>query len=83
MAVKNTLFQYWKHKELELGRSITIPEIANATGLHRETVANLLEGRTTRFDAPVIDKICEFFSLPSGPIPFLIYEPTSKEDGSS
>lgn len=75
MTVKNTAFQFWKNKELELGRPIEIIEIAKATGLHRETVANLLEGRTTRFDEPVLQKICKFFNVPAGPVPFIVYEP--------
>lgn len=75
MAVKNKAFEFWKKRELELGRSIEVKEIAAATGLHRETVANMLSGDTTRLDLPVLDKICKFFKLPPGPVPFIVYEP--------
>lgn len=80
MAVKNTLFQYWKNKELEKGKLITIANVATATGLHHETVKNLLLGKTTRFDMPVLDKVCQFFNMPPGPIPFIIFEPDNANE---
>lgn len=75
MTVKNTAFEFWKRRELELGKPIEVKDIAAATGLHRETVANFLEGKTMRFDASVIDAICKYFKLPAGPVPFIVYEP--------
>ena len=83
MAVRNTLFQYWKQRELEKGEPITVADVANATGLHRETVNNLLLGKTTRFDAPVLDKICEFFNIPPGPVPFIVYEPNTPKEAET
>ncbi|HEX9921900.1 MAG TPA: hypothetical protein VGD99_04495, partial [Anaerolineae bacterium] len=32
------------------------------------------DDETTRFDKPVIEKLCDFFGVPEGPIPFLYYE---------
>ena len=75
MTVKNMLFEYWKNEELRRGESIEIKDIAKATELHRETVSNLLHGKTTRFDAPVLQKICKYFNIPAGPVPFIVYEP--------
>lgn len=75
MTVRNTAFEVWKKKELEWGRPIEIIEVAKATGLHRETVASLLQGKTNRFDGDVLDKVCKFFGLPAGPVPFIVFEP--------
>jgi transcriptional regulator with XRE-family HTH domain len=75
MTVKNMLFEYWKNEELRRGELIEIKDVAKATGLHRETVSNLLRGETTRFDTPVLEKICKFFNIPAGPVPFIVYEP--------
>lgn len=75
MTVKNMLFEYWKNEELRQGRSIEIKDIAKATDLHRETVSNILNGKTTRLDIPVLEKICKFFNIPAGPVPFIVYEP--------
>jgi len=72
--VKSQLFELWKQKELALGKTITIADIAKSTGLSRETIANLRDGETFRFDAPVLDKICKFFDVPPGPIPFIVYD---------
>lgn len=77
--MKNKAFEFWKNEELKRGKPIEIKEIAAKTGLHRETVANLLEGKTTRFDAPVLDAICKYFNIPPGPIPFIVYEPDEVE----
>ncbi len=79
MAVKSTLFQFWQQKELEFGRIISIAEVSRATGLHRDTIKRLMDGETSRFDEPVIDKLCGFFGVPDGPIPFLTYERNLKE----
>ena len=73
--VKSQLFELWKQKELAWGRTITIADVAKATGLSRETIVNLRDGETFRFDAPVLEKICEFFEVPPGPVPFIRYEP--------
>ena len=81
MAVKSTLFQFWQQKELEFGRIISIAEVSRATGLHRDTIKRLMDGETSRFDEPVIDRLCEFFGVPDGPIPFLLYQHTTEESG--
>jgi hypothetical protein len=83
MAVKSTLFQFWQQKELEFGRTISIAEVSRATGLHRDTTKRLMDGETSRFGEPVIDKLCDLFGVPDGPIPFLVYarNPEEKEPG--
>ncbi len=75
MAIQNELFEYWKNYELKMGRATTILDIVKSTGLHRETVVNFMERKTTRYDEPVIEKICKFFDVPPGPIPFMVYQP--------
>jgi hypothetical protein len=32
MPVRSTLFEYWRQKEIELGRRLTVAEVARATG---------------------------------------------------
>lgn len=72
--IKNELESLWRKKELEWGRIVTVQEVAKATGLNWETVDNLKSGRTARYDATVVARICQFFDVPEGePIPFLIY----------
>lgn len=72
--IKIALFEYWKKTELEQGRRITVAEVVRETGLQRNTIQGLLDGETSRFDAPVLDALCAYFGVPSGtPIPFLVY----------
>lgn len=72
--VKSELLKLWRQKELEVGRIITVSEVVEATGLSRETVTNFKSGLTTRYDAPVIAKLCDYFGVEKGqPVPFLVY----------
>ena len=74
MAVKSNLFAFWKQKELERGERILISDVVRETGLQRNTIQNLLNASTTRFDAPVLKALCAFFDVPAGPVPFLVFE---------
>ena len=72
--VRSELLKLWRQKELEVGRIITVSEVVEATGLSRETVTNFKAGRTTRYDAPVVAALCDYFGVAKGqPVPFLVY----------
>lgn len=74
MSIKVTLFEFWKQKEIELGRTITVAEVTEATGVSRATIMRLRAGSTTRADWDVIGKLCRFFNIPPGPVPFVVWE---------
>jgi transcriptional regulator with XRE-family HTH domain len=68
-----TLDQLWRQFEIEQRRDLKIEEVAQATGIHRDTISNLKNRKTNRFDADVLAKVAEFFGVKDGePIPFLI-----------
>lgn len=70
--VRSELLELWHKKELELGRELTIKEVAEATGLNWETVASLKKGTTTRFDSAILGALCQYFGIREGePVPFL------------
>lgn len=69
------LFEIWKAKEIDEKRNITLTEVSKATGLTPETIRYLLQNKTSRFDAPVLEALCIFFDVPEGPVPFLQYKP--------
>ena len=71
----DTLFQLWSEKERKENRHITLSEVSEGTNLAPETIRNLIENKTKRFDAPVLIALCKFFNVQPGPIPFLVYEP--------
>lgn len=73
MAIKSTLFEFWKKAELERGERLTVSEVARSAGVSRSAIQRLLDGETSRFDGPTIDAICRFFDVPPGKIPFLVY----------
>ena len=75
MAIKtDSLLVFWTQKEQQEGRRITLTEISASTGLAPETIRKLLRNQTTRLDESVIVALCQFFDIPSGPIPFIFYE---------
>lgn len=75
MAIKIDLFSLWNEKEKELGRKITVLEVSKATGISRNTIRSYLkENNLERTETKVIDNLCQFFNVPPGPVPFLVYE---------
>jgi len=75
MAIKSTLFEFWRKAELDRGERITVSEVARAASISRSAIQRLLDGETSRFDGPTIDALCRFFGVPGGAIPFLVFEP--------
>ena len=80
VIVKSELFDLWAEKEREQRRRITIMEVAEATGLDPKAIGSLRRGKTQRFDAHVLAKLCKYFGVAEGePIPFLrVHYPKAK-----
>ena len=69
--VKSELLELWTEKERKEQRRIYVQEVAEATGVDRRSIARMLKGETTQFNGDVLAKLCEYFEVPEGPIPFL------------
>lgn len=74
-----TLAQYRLQKQAEWGREISIKEMAEATGVSRDTISRLLKGTPTRIDKNTIYALCKFFDVPPGPVPFIVYASDEEE----
>lgn len=48
--------------EFQLGRRVTLDEIAKATGIHRTTLSKLANKKGYNSTTDNLDKLCEFFS---------------------
>lgn len=71
-GVTSKLDEFWSDYESKNGRSISVLEVASKTGLAWETINNLREDKTRRFDGDVIAKLCQYFDVPGGEVvPFL------------
>lgn len=67
------LFDFWKQRERALGRSLTIEDVAQGAGVHRDTVAALYHGKAVRYDGKSVGKVARFLGVPDGaPVPFLV-----------
>ena len=76
-------FELWKDKEKSLGKPLNLTDAAQITKLAPETIRKIREGKTTRFDAPVIAKLCQLLDLPPGPVPFIVYDEGSTSENQS
>ncbi len=67
------LDQVWRQYEINNRCDLTIEQVAKSTKIHRDTIANLKNGKTSRYDADVIARVAEFFGAKEGePVPFLV-----------
>lgn len=66
-------------KGMEEHRRVTITEVAKGTGITRQTLQGWYSNTITRFDAPVIDALCEFFGCQPGDL--FTYVPKEPEPG--
>lgn len=67
------LFDYWKQRERTLGRPLSIEDVAQGAGVHRDTVSALYHGKVVRYDGKSIGRIAKFLGVPDGaPVPFLV-----------
>lgn len=62
--------------QAKLGRTVTIQEVAEQTGLDRKAIARLEQGRTERYDADVLKKLCAFYGVGVGDL--LEYRPEDR-----
>ncbi|MBE2197469.1 MAG: helix-turn-helix transcriptional regulator [Anaerolinea sp.] len=67
--------QFIREIEVERRRDVTWAEICEGTGIAATTLNRLLSESSQRPDLDVLARICHYFNVPAGPIPFLIYEP--------
>lgn len=71
------LKQYVLRKQVELGRNLDVSEIAEGSGVSRDTVSRLMrDNPPIRLDQNTVNGLCKFFGVkPGEPVPFLIYDP--------
>lgn len=70
------LKQFKREIEASLKRDITWAEIHEKTGLAQTTINRWMNQEPQRVDLDAINKLCKFFNVPPGPVPFIIYQPT-------
>jgi len=44
-------------------RRVSVKDVAEATGLHRNTLYDLYHDRSTRIDLGTLDKLCDYFGV--------------------
>lgn len=74
MPVIVDLEQFIREKEAEWKRNITWREISEETGLSESTLSRVIHS-AKRPDLETIGKLCKFFNIPPGPVPFIRWEP--------
>lgn len=65
----------WRAKEQRDGKAITIQDVVRGANLNTHTVVSIKNGAATRFDAEALNSFCDYFDVPAGAVPFLVYTP--------
>lgn len=73
--IKNMFVEFWRSKELEAGRILTVSEVSRGAKISRQTLTKLRAGHGQKFDKNTLDALCKYFNVEPGPVPFLIYSP--------
>lgn len=63
-------------------RRINARDLAKATGLDYGTILSMQSGKTGRFDAHVLAKLCEYFNVGIGDLLVYVPDKSSEQDGS-
>lgn len=64
--------------EIKTGKRLPIKRLAQETGLAESTLHSLANNATQRFDAPVLERLCQFFGVQVSDL--LVFDPS--EDGT-
>lgn len=70
--------QFKREMEVKHKRDYSIAEIARGAKVSRDTVTRLMNGDVTRIDMVTASKLCQFFQVKPGPVPFIRYEAENK-----
>ncbi len=71
--IQTRLREVMLQRELEYREPYTIKQIAEVSGLNPDTISNFRSGKTTRFDAAVLDALCQALDVQPGDL--LVYVP--------
>ncbi len=66
-------------REFENRSPYTITDLAEASGVHRDTISRWARHKAYRFDGHVLDALCRVLDVGVGDI--LVYVPDGKEEG--
>lgn len=76
----NNMPEFWRKKEVERGRIITVREVADNLNVSWDAIDRWKKGEVTkRYDDDILNGLCRFFGVPPGPVPFLVYSPDTEE----
>lgn len=65
--------QFVREKEAEMRRDIPVDEISKGSGVSGDTIRRLLKGKVNRIDMGTVNGLCKFFNVPTGAVPFIVY----------
>ena len=74
-------FYLRKQLELKEGRCVPLSEVAERAGVNREALTRLEAGKTERYDAGVLARLCRFYGV--GVEALLEYDPNIQTSAGS
>lgn len=65
-VINNRFGELLAQKQKNERRNISLQEVAHETGISRQALYKWENNSVTRFDVPVIDALCKYFSVKPG-----------------
>lgn len=69
--LRNRFFRLLSAKEQQEGRRITQTEVAETLGIAIHTVGRWMRNDVTKFESPIIERMCEYFGCEVGDLLYL------------
>lgn len=69
--LRNRFFKLLSDKEQAEGRRITQTEVAETLGIAIHTVGRWMRNDVTKFEAPIIERMCDYFGCEVGDLLYL------------
>jgi DNA-binding Xre family transcriptional regulator len=69
--LRNRFLVLLHEKERKLDRRITQKEIAQETGISAHTIGSWVRNEVTKFEAPILARLCEYFECQVGDLLYL------------
>jgi putative transcriptional regulator len=66
MTVQNNFSGLLLNKSARDGRRVSIAEVSRDTGVNQKTLQDWYNNKVSRYDAPVIDALCNYFGCSVG-----------------
>lgn len=71
MAVRNNLVKLMGEKQAKSGEIVNLMKVAAESGVRHNILTRWARQEITRFDAPVVERLCDYFNCEPGDLLYI------------